>query len=164
MLAANISRLSEAMAAAELVRVNLLSIHVETGERGIRLARERAESVRRAYVNAGIPARMVAVAEIRFASEGEPEVRTNMVTRTRTTERPTPGRETPARVPVNDIPGVGDLSAERLEAAGITDSVALARLDEDKLVEILSTPGGRAFPRARAREILRAARDLTESP
>jgi hypothetical protein len=68
------------------------------------------------------------------------------------------------RAPVNDVPGVGDVSAERLEAAGITDSLALSRLTEDTLVEVLSTPGGRAFPRARAAEILREARELSGQP
>jgi hypothetical protein len=104
---------------------------------------------------------MIRVAEVRLAPEGAPQVRTNMVTRTRTIERPLPGRGTPARVPVNDVPGIGDTSAGRLETAGVSDASALARLDEDKLIEILSTPGGRAFPRARAAEILRAARALS---
>jgi nucleotidyltransferase/DNA polymerase involved in DNA repair len=65
------------------------------------------------------------------------------------------------RLPVNEVPGVGDVSANRLQEAGITDSLALSRLTEDRLVEVLSTPNGRAFPRARAAEILREARKLS---
>jgi hypothetical protein len=160
-LAANISRLSEALSADELVRVDLLSIHVEPGEFGVELARKRAEQVGKAYLEAGIPASMIKIAGVRLAPGGAPQVRTNMVTRTSATERPVPGRETPVRVPVNDVPGIGDTSAGRLEMAGVADAAALARLDEDKLIEILSTPGGRAFPRARAVEILRAASALS---
>jgi hypothetical protein len=165
-LTANTSRLREAQVAGELVRVDLRAMSTEPGPTGVALAERRQAAVRQAYLEGGIPipARAIPPASISLVTEGEPRVETDMVTRQRTIERPRPSGGVGVRVPVNDVPGVGDVSAERLEAAGITDSLALSRLTEDTLVEVLSTPGGRAFPRARAAEILREARELSGQP
>ncbi|MCH4561915.1 DUF6519 domain-containing protein [Halomonas sp. EGI 63088] len=162
-LQANSARLREAIAANQLSRVDLRSIAPEEGEEGVGIAQRRGELVRKAYVEAGVSVQAIPPLKISAAASGEPRVESDMVLNT-----PEAGSQgdvgVAVRVPVNDVPGVGDVSAERLMAAGIHDSLALSRLDEEALVQVLSTPGGRAFPHNRAVEILREARKLSGKP
>lgn len=158
----NAARLRRAAVEAGLRTVRLRSIAVEEGEAGLSLGRRRAEAVRNLYVNAGVAADLIKVLEVGSATDGEPRVETDMVLAGRAEVTPhdggAGGGQAPA--PLTDVPGVGGTSAERLQAAGIEDAAALARMDLDRLVTVLTGDRGRAFPRARAAEILRKARTL----
>ncbi|QTF92403.1 DUF6519 domain-containing protein [Halomonas sp. BM-2019] len=162
-LQANSMRLLQTIAANQLSRVEMRSIAPEEGEAGVAIAQRRGDLVVEAYIEAGVPAQTISPLKISTADSGEPRVESDMVLGTR--RGAIQGSAGVAvRAPVNDVPGVGDVSAARLVAAGIKDSLALSRLDERALIQVLSTPGGRAFPRSRAAEILREARELSGKP
>jgi hypothetical protein len=113
-----------------------------------------------AYLEAGVPAVGIARAGVRVVSDGEPRVESDLIRRQPASGPTGPRPPNRASVPVGDVPGIGDVSAERLIAAGVTEAAALSRLTLDRLVEVLSKPGGRSFPRSRAAEIHREARRL----
>ncbi len=157
-LSQNVSRLREAIEANEFMRVEIRSIAIEQGEVGLALGKRREDLVAESYLEAGVPAASITRADVQVVTDGEPRVESDLIRRI---AKPVPQPPDRVRIPVNDVPGVGDVSAERLTAAGVEDAAALARMNIDRLVEILSPPGGRAFPRNRVIEIQREARRLT---
>ena len=160
----NASRLRLAAAEEGLRTVRLRSIAIEEGDAGLSWGWRRAEAVRNLYVDAGVAADLIDVLEVKSATDGEPRVETDMVlaVRAEATTRDGGTGGGLVRVPLTDVPGVGEISAERLMAAGIEDAAALARMDLDRLVTVLTGDRARAFPRGRAAEILREARILVE--
>lgn len=159
----NASRLLQA-AREGLRTVRLRSIATEEGEEGLSLGWRRAEAVRNLYVAAGVRADLIDVLEVKSATGREPRVETDMVlaVRAEPTTRDGGAAGGLVRVALTDVPGVGEISAERLTAAGIEDAAALARMDLDQLVTVLTGDRARAFSRTRAAEILRESRNLAE--
>lgn len=150
-LKANAEAITAAISAEAATRVELASLAVEDGAVGLGLAERRAKAVVNAYREAGTPADSISSPKLSIGNAGEPRVETFLV-RTR------PSRST-APIPLTEVSGVGEASAARLIEAGIEDAAGLADLDTDRLIEILSAPGGRAVPRSKAEAILRKARD-----
>ncbi len=155
-LSANVTRIRTSLAAGGFHQVEVRSLSVESGPAGLALGKRREDLVAESYLEAGVPAASIVRSDVQIVNDGNPRVESVLA---QTATSATDPIERP-RIPVNDVPGVGNTSAERLIAAGIKDAAALARVDLDELVEILGTPGGRAFPRSRASEIIREARRL----
>jgi predicted flap endonuclease-1-like 5' DNA nuclease len=148
-LQANVATINGAIATGARVRVDLRSIALEGEDAASALADRRAKSVADFYVAAGIPTASIS-RQVSIERFGPPRVETDLV-------RPAAPDRAP-RIPVAEIKGVGETLAARLADAGIEDAAALAALDVDRLIEILSPPGGRALPRSRAEAILKEAR------